>query len=98
MISAWALADQKKELAGADDQAGLREIERELRILKARTLALNRTSALEVLTEQGLLPNYAFPERGVRLTGAVHNEHQGEEDATISIDITRAAEATHWMN
>ncbi|MFQ3451770.1 DEAD/DEAH box helicase [Bradyrhizobium sp. UFLA01-814] len=85
------LTDQKKELAGADDQIGLREIERELRMLKARTLTLNRTSALEVLTERGLLPNYAFPERGVRLTGAIHNEHQGDEDATISIDITRAA-------
>ena len=52
---------------------------------------LNRTSALEVLTEHGLLPNYAFPERGVRLTGAVYNEHRGEEDATISLDVTRPA-------
>jgi DEAD/DEAH box helicase domain-containing protein len=85
------LTDQKKEMTEADDPVGLREVERELRILKARALVLNRTSALEVLTEQGLLPNYAFPERGVRLTGAIYNEHRGEEDATVSIDITRAA-------
>jgi DEAD/DEAH box helicase domain-containing protein len=85
------LTEQKKELAEAEDQAGLREVERELHILRARALVLNRTSALEVLTEHGLLPNYAFPERGVRLTGAVYNEHRGEEDATISLDITRPA-------
>jgi DEAD/DEAH box helicase domain-containing protein len=85
------LTDQKKELAEAEDQAGSRKVERELRILRARALVLNRTSALEVLTEHGLLPNYAFPERGVRLTGAVYNEHRGEEDATISLDITRPA-------
>jgi DEAD/DEAH box helicase domain-containing protein len=85
------LTDQKKELTDEADLAGLREVERELRILKGRTLMLNRISALEVLTEHGLLPNYAFPERGVRLTGAVYNEHRGEEDASISLDITRAA-------
>ena len=85
------LTEQKKELADASDMVGLREVEREIRILRARALLLNRTSALEVLTEHGLLPNYAFPERGVRLTGAVYQDHQGEEDTPISIDITRAA-------
>jgi DEAD/DEAH box helicase domain-containing protein len=88
------LTDDKKELANSQDDAGLRDVERELRILRARMATLNRLSALEVLTEHGLLPNYAFPERGVRLAGTVYRDRQGpaaEENSALTIDVTRAA-------
>ncbi|MDR6775336.1 DEAD/DEAH box helicase [Azospirillum sp. BE72] len=85
---------EKRELADGSDEAGLRDVERELRILKARMATLNRTAALEVLTEHGLLPNYAFPERGVRLAGTVYRDREGpaaEESTALTIDVTRAA-------
>ncbi|WP_051340453.1 DEAD/DEAH box helicase [Azospirillum halopraeferens] len=88
------LNDEKRELADGSDEAGLRDVERELRILKARLATLNRTAALEVLTEHGLLPNYAFPERGVRLAGTVYRDREGpaaEESTALTIDVTRAA-------
>ena len=88
------LNDEKRELADGSDDAGLQDVERELRILKARSATLNRMSALELLTEHGLLPNYAFPERGVRLAGTVYKEGDGaaaEESTALTIDVTRAA-------
>jgi DEAD/DEAH box helicase domain-containing protein len=59
------------------DEQSLEEIEREQKILRARTSKLGQISALEVLTEHGLLPNYAFPERGVRFSGTTYNKHRG---------------------
>jgi DEAD/DEAH box helicase domain-containing protein len=69
------LNDQKKKLDPKLDQDALMEIEREQKILSARTRKLGEISALEVLTEHGLLPNYAFPERGVRFSGTTYNQH-----------------------
>lgn len=85
---------EKRVLADGSDEAGLRDVERELRILKARMATLNRMAALEVLTEHGLLPNYAFPERGVRLAGTVYRDGEGsaaDESTALTIDVTRAA-------
>lgn len=69
------LTDQKSKLDENDEQS-LEEIEREQKILRARTTKLGQISALEVLTEHGLLPNYAFPERGVRFSGTTYNRHR----------------------
>ncbi|MEH6628801.1 MAG: DEAD/DEAH box helicase [Motiliproteus sp.] len=70
------LNDQKTKIDESDEQS-LEEIEREQKILRARTSKLGQISALEVLTEHGLLPNYAFPERGVRFSGTTYNKHRG---------------------
>ena len=70
------LADQKKEAEGNDDRESLREIEQESRILRVRQTTLDRTAVLEILIEYGLLPNYAFPERGVHFNGVLYNEHR----------------------
>lgn len=69
------LSEQKKKLDPKLDEEALAEIEREQKILNARTRKLGEISALEVLTEHGLLPNYAFPERGVRFSGTTYNQH-----------------------
>ena len=73
------LNDQKKSLDPKTDGEALAEIERENRILSARTRKLGEISALEVLTEHGLLPNYAFPERGVRFSGTTYNQHANDK-------------------
>lgn len=67
------LRSQKDKIDHLTESADLAEIEREEKILRARQRKLSDISALEVLTEHGLLPNYAFPERGVRFSGAVYN-------------------------
>lgn len=69
------LTDQKNKLDPQTDPEAVAEIEREQKILSARTRKLGEISALEVLIEHGLLPNYAFPERGVRFSGTTYNQY-----------------------
>ncbi|MCB1171046.1 MAG: DUF1998 domain-containing protein, partial [Leptospiraceae bacterium] len=47
---------------------------RELDVLKKRKTMRFSVYSLGVLTEAGLLPNYAFPERGIRFEGIVAGE------------------------
>lgn len=92
------LTDQKKKLDPKLDGDALLEIEREQKILSARTRKLGDISALEVLTEHGLLPNYAFPERGVRFSGTTFNQHANKpgqpkakkEDRLKNYEIVRS--------
>jgi len=84
------LQGQLKEV-GEEEEDAKKEIDQELRIIKGRMTALDRVSSLEILTDYGLLPNYAFPERGVRFHGAVYNKYRGNEQEPIAIDVVRGA-------
>lgn len=90
------LKDQRTKIDDSDNES-LEEIEREQKILHARTSKLGQISALEVLTEHGLLPNYAFPERGVRFSGTTYNKHraaglnqEGSKDHIENFEIVRS--------
>lgn len=84
------LQDQLKSLE-QDDRDSAREIRMELRVLEGRVSSLNKVSTLELLTDHGLLPNYAFPERGVRFSGAVHNTLRYQDTSAKVIELTRPA-------
>jgi DEAD/DEAH box helicase domain-containing protein len=68
-----------------------REIEQELHLLRGRLFSLDRTNTLEILTDYGLLPNYAFPERGVRFYGAAYNRHHGDQQEHQPVELARPA-------
>ena len=89
------LADQKKEAESNDDRESLREIEQESRILRGRQTTMDRTAVLEILIEYGLLPNYAFPERGVHFNGVLYSRHptpgQNHDRELRAYDIVRGA-------
>ena len=85
------LGEQRKKLDPETEQEALREIEREQRILSARTRKLGDISGLEVLIEHGLLPNYAFPERGVRFSGTTYSRYP-DVNADIGTGTGNAAE------
>lgn len=84
------LRDQLEKLDEEEKEAK-EEIEQEQQIIRGRIAGLNKTSALEILTDNGLLPNYAFPERGVRFYGAIYNKHRRAEQEHKSIEVIRAA-------
>lgn len=84
------LRDQLLKL-DEEEKDAKQEIEQELRILKGRLQSLSRTTALEILTDNGLLPNYAFPERGVRFYGAIYNKHRRADHEHKPIEVTRPA-------
>lgn len=84
------LSSQKAKLDEHELEA-LQEIEDELRVLQGRKNSLSRTTALELLTNNGLLPNYAFPESGVRFYGSVYNRHRKAEKPIPPIELVRPA-------
>jgi len=84
------LQNQKSQLEEHEDDAR-REIEEELRVLKGRQNSLSRVTTLELLTDHGLLPNYAFPESGVRFYGSVYNRHRVIDNPVPPIEIVRPA-------
>lgn len=90
------LSDQKSRANDQADAETIREIEQEFRILKVRQEKLNQTPALEVLIEYGLLPNYAFPERGVHLNAILYKESRGpsgKPEEPKALDIVRGGGA-----
>jgi DEAD/DEAH box helicase domain-containing protein len=88
-----ARARLQDQLRGLDEveQDTRREIEQELHLLRGRLYSLDRTNTLEILTDYGLLPNYAFPERGVRFYGAVYNRHHGDQQEHQPVELVRPA-------
>jgi DEAD/DEAH box helicase domain-containing protein len=84
------LKDQRKQLEEHEDEVR-REIDDELRVLKGRQLSLARVTTLELLTDHGLLPNYAFPETGVRFYGSVYNRYRSTGEPVPPIEIVRPA-------
>ena len=84
------LQDQLKSL-NEEEKDAQREISQELHILGGRMNSLARTSALEILTDHGLLPNYAFPERGVRFHGAIYNKYRSDQTEQKPIELVRPA-------
>lgn len=84
------LQEQLKTLDPTEDETR-REIEQELQVLKGRANSLSRTSALEILTDNGLLPNYAFPERGVKFHGSIYSKYRRSGQEHPSIEVVRAA-------
>jgi len=86
------LRDQLAQL-DIEEREARQEIEQELRLLQGRARSLGRTPALELLTDGGLLPNYAFPERGVRFYGAVYNKHRETAQEHQAVEVVRPARA-----
>lgn len=62
---------RETEARAKDHQEKLDELEAEKEALLALVQAINRRHTLEFLTDQGLLPNYAFPESAVRLRSVI---------------------------
>lgn len=84
------LKDQLSKLDEHEEDAR-QEIEDELRVLQGRQNSLSSVSTLELLTNHGLLPNYAFPETGVHFYGSVYNRHRVGENPVPPIEVVRPA-------
>ncbi|MCP4754368.1 MAG: DEAD/DEAH box helicase [Proteobacteria bacterium] len=79
----------EKQLVGVkEDEAEVKgDIEKEIKIVNGRIFDQNLRTTLEILTDSGLLPNYAFPEKGVKFYGAVYNKHntKGQDHETVKL-------------
>lgn len=53
------------------------ELARQIVLLRRRREGLDGLAVLEFMTDSGLLPNYAFPETGVKLNATVRTDNEG---------------------
>lgn len=64
-----------KRLAKTDPE--YKELRRQGNLLGKRREGLDKMMVLEFMTDSGLLPNYAFPETGVKLSATVRADNEG---------------------
>lgn len=70
------------KLAASDPELG--ELKTQLAMLRRQLRAMYKERTLEYMTDEGLLPNYAFPETGVKLNASVlGSAPEGEEHQTV---------------
>lgn len=94
-----ALTEQIKELQAAIDAKGDNDPEKE-QLKRTRKGFISRRKSIEeqltveFMTDAGLLPNYAFPETGVKLSATIFSDNvPGDDDErnSINIEIVRPA-------
>ena len=78
-------------------EAGIKDFSTERTALQRLLRTMNGRDTFGFLTDEGLLPNYAFPEPGVTLNSVIFQRRQGEngetEDDAIVYDYVRPAVA-----
>ena len=57
------------------------------------TKGIDKVLVIKYLTDKGLLPNYAFPEEGIKLTSILsrRNDHAHDEDGLLYLEYSRPA-------
>lgn len=86
---------QAREAKPLDWDAQLEQLESEKDAMLALVKGINGRRTLEFLTEQGLLPNYAFPESAVRLNSVIWRKRRqptkdGSKYETWTYEYVRA--------
>ena len=73
-------AHEKKEAKDQDHEEVAKEIQSELDGLISILLLLKRKKTFEFFADEGLLPNYAFPESGVILKSVIYRRKESKDD------------------
>lgn len=87
---------QSKEAKDKDHEDQIRELEAELSGLKSILREIRRRDTFEFFTNEGLLPNYAFPESGVVLKSVIYRkkrksqDEQGQKYESITYEYERS--------
>ncbi len=81
------LTDEEFQRREADISRDRKEINRVIRT------GIDDVAVLKFLTDKGILPNYAFPEEGVKLTSILsrRNDSQQDEDGLLYLEYMRPA-------
>lgn len=70
------------------------ELKRAAKTISVLIQGVNNTRIVEYLTDQGVLPNYAFPETGITLQASISNkEPNGEWGTPETIKLVRSAKS-----
>lgn len=87
-------SEQKRHIQ-ANDPA-LKQIEELIKATKKQYGQIMGNSVIEYMTNVGLLPNYAFPETGVKLQASIYasrekEDHDGNQVEPKTFELTRSA-------
>lgn len=87
---------RNRHLASTDDE--YKELMTQKSMLHRERVAIKKKQVLEFMTDEGLLPNYAFPETGVKLSASILGDvPKGDEGHSLpdiqEFEIVRSASA-----
>ena len=86
---------RQRHLASNDEE--YKELMMQKSMLHRERVAIKKKQVLEFMTDEGLLPNYAFPETGVKLSASILDDvPKGDEHSIAGInqfEIVRSASA-----
>ena len=89
---------EKEEVLGEDEKQDMEKMEQEIDAQASLIKRLKSRDTLEFLTNEGLLPNYAFPEAGVTLKSVIWRKREPQEGGkgkydTVTYEYERPSRA-----
>ena len=86
---------KNKEVLSPEDKKTLEHLEIELKALQVLAIRMQNKDTLQFLTDEGLIPNYAFPEQGVLLRSVIYRSRRDNEFSTQAAGTS--AESEQWL-
>jgi len=78
-----------------EDDEKLLEFEREVKALQDLAARIKAKDTLQFMTDEGLIPNYTFPEQGVLLRSVIYRSRKDNQDAAQQAGTV--AESERWV-
>jgi DEAD/DEAH box helicase domain-containing protein len=86
---------KKTDVLSPQDEENLEQLETELSALQTLVIRINAKDTLQFFTDEGLIPNYAFPEQGVLLRSVIYRSKKDNEASVKAAGVS--AESERWM-
>ncbi len=86
---------KNKDVLSPEDKEILDQFETELKALQVLVTRMQNKDTLQFLTDEGLIPNYAFPEQGVLLRSVIYRSRRDNELSTRATGTS--AESEQWL-
>jgi DEAD/DEAH box helicase domain-containing protein len=86
---------KKAEVLSPQDDKNLEQLETELSALQTLASRINSKDTLQFFTDEGLIPNYAFPEQGVLLRSVIYRSKKDNETSVKASGVS--AESERWV-
>jgi DEAD/DEAH box helicase domain-containing protein len=74
------------------DLEQIEDLKNELIALQSLTNRINNQDTLQFLTDEGLIPNYAFPEQGVILHSVIYRSRKDNDGAAKAVGVDKESE------
>lgn len=84
-----------KKPRSPEDEDKLLEFEREVKALQDLAARIKAKDTLQFMTDEGLIPNYTFPEQGVLLRSVIYRSRKDNQDAAQQIGTV--VESERWV-